>query len=92
MWEKFARYFDVELKLIPLQEETYTISAGEVAAEIDENTICVGAVVGTTFTGQMDPVKEINDLLVDIKQSKGWDIPLHVDGASGGVRRAVCPS
>ncbi|MGZ7164410.1 MAG: glutamate decarboxylase, partial [Halobacteriota archaeon] len=84
VWEKFARYFDVELKLIPLQEETYTINADEVAAEIDDNTICVGAVVGTTFTGQMDPVKEINDLLVEIKQDKGWDIPLHVDGASGG--------
>jgi len=84
VWEKFARYFDVELKLIPLQEDTYTINADEVAEQIDENTICVGAVVGTTFTGQMDPVKEINDLLVEIKQDKDWDIPLHVDGASGG--------
>ena len=83
VWEKFARYFDVELKLIPLQEDTYIISADEVAQEVDENTICVGAVLGTTFTGQMDPIKEINDLLVDIKKTKGWDIPLHVDGASG---------
>jgi glutamate decarboxylase len=83
VWEKFARYFDVELKLIPLQEDTYIISADEVAKEVDENTICVGAVLGTTFTGQMDPIKEINDLLVDIKKTKGWDIPLHVDGASG---------
>ena len=84
VWEKFARYFDVELRLIPLQEDTYIISADEVAKEVDENTICVGAALGTTFTGQMDPIKEINDLLVDIKKTKGWDIPLHVDGASGG--------
>jgi glutamate decarboxylase len=84
VWEKFARYFDVELRLIPLQEDTYIISADEVAKEVDENTICVGAVLGTTFTGQMDPIKEINALLVDIKKTKGWDIPLHVDGASGG--------
>ena len=84
VWEKFARYFDVELKLIPLQKDTYIVSADEVAKEIDENTICVAAVLGTTFTGQMDPIKEINDLLVDIKKTKGWDIPLHVDGASGG--------
>ena len=84
VWEKFTRYFDVELRLIPLQEDTYTISADEVAKEVDENTICVGAVLGTTFTGQMDPIKEINELLVDIKKTKGWDIPLHVDGASGG--------
>ncbi len=84
VWEKFARYFDVELKLIPLKEELYTITADDVAEKIDENTIAVGAVIGTTFTGQMDPIKEINDMLLDIKNSKGWDIPIHVDGASGG--------
>jgi glutamate decarboxylase len=84
VWEKFARYFDVELKLIPLKEELYTITAEDVAEEIDENTIAVGVVIGTTFTGQMDPIKEINDVLLDIKNSKGLDIPIHVDGASGG--------
>jgi glutamate decarboxylase len=84
VWEKFARYFDVELKLIPLREDLYTITAEDVAKEIDENTIAVGAVIGTTFTGQMDPIKEINDILIKIREDKGWDIPMHVDGASGG--------
>nr|WP_282731499.1 glutamate decarboxylase [Methanobacterium alcaliphilum] len=84
VWEKFALYFDVELKLIPLERDNYTITPEDVAKEIDENTICVGVVLGTTFTGQMDPIKEINQLLIEIKQTKGWDIPLHVDGASGG--------
>ena len=84
VWEKFALYFDVELKLIPLKEDIYVISAEDVAAEVDENTIAVGAVVGTTFTGQMDPVKEINNVLLKVKKEKGWDIPMHVDGASGG--------
>ena len=84
VWEKFARYFDVELKLIPLREDLYTITAEDVAEEINENTIAVGAVIGTTFTGQMDPIKEINDILINIKKDKGWDIPIHVDGASGG--------
>jgi glutamate decarboxylase len=84
VWEKFARYFDVELKLIPLREDIYTITARDVMDEIDENTIAVGAVVGTTFTGQMDPIDEINTALLEIKKTKGWDIPIHVDGASGG--------
>lgn len=84
VWEKFAKYFDVELKLIPLKKDAYTVTAEDVASEVDENTIAVGAVIGTTFTGQMDPIKEINDLLVDIKKTRGWDIPIHVDGASGG--------
>ena len=84
VWEKFARYFDVELKLIPLREDIYTITAQDVMEEIDENTIAVGAVVGTTFTGQMDPIEDINNALLEIKKTKGWDIPIHVDGASGG--------
>lgn len=84
VWEKFARYFDVELKLIPLREDIYTITAQDVMEEIDENTIAVGAVVGTTFTGQMDPIEDINNALLEIKKTKGWDIPMHVDGASGG--------
>jgi glutamate decarboxylase len=84
VWEKFARYFDVELKLIPLREDIYTITAQDVVDEIDENTIAVGAVVGTTFTGQMDPIEDINNALLEIKKTKGWDIPIHVDGASGG--------
>ena len=109
VWEKFARYFDVELKLIPLKknmceiteteitkvmssfscisglkEDIYTVTAEDVKAEVDENTIAVGAVVGTTFTGQMDPIEEINNALLEIKETKGWDIPIHVDGASGG--------
>ena len=84
VWEKFAKYFDVDLKLIPLREDSYTITADDVVDMIDENTIAVGAVVGTTFTGQMDPIKEINHALMEVKKTKGWDIPIHVDGASGG--------
>ncbi len=56
----------------------------DVAERIDENTIAVGAVLGTTFIGENDPIEELNDLLVQVKAEKGWDIPLHVDGASGG--------
>lgn len=84
VWEKFARYFEVKPRLIPMTTKRFTVTAEEVAKHIDENTICVGAVLGTTFTGQADPVEDINDLLVEIKEKKGWDIPIHVDGASGG--------
>ncbi len=83
-WEKFAKYFDVEMRLIPMEPGRYTISVQEVAKRIDENTTCVGAIAGTTFTGQIDPIEEINHFLLKIKRSKGWDIPIHVDAASGG--------
>ncbi|GMT44386.1 MAG: glutamate decarboxylase [bacterium] len=84
VWEKFARYFDVEMRVIPMQKNRFTITAEEVKQQIDENTICVGAVMGTTFTGQLDPVQEINTMLEEVENEKGWHIPIHVDGASGG--------
>ncbi|HET8687554.1 MAG TPA: glutamate decarboxylase [Methanosarcina sp.] len=83
-WNKFAKYFDVEPRIIPMEPDRFTISRDTVEELIDENTICVGAILGTTFTGEMDPIEEINELLVDIKEKKGWDIPIHVDAASGG--------
>ena len=83
-WEKFALYFDVEMRVVPLQPGKYTIGPADVEALVDENTIAVGGVVGTTFTGQNDDFAGINDLLLKIKSDRGWDIPIHVDGASGG--------
>lgn len=83
-WEKFARYFDVEMRVIPMQTGKYTINADDIAPLIDVNTIAVGCVVGTTFTGQVDDVQGINQLLLDIKQQSGNDIPIHIDAATGG--------
>ena len=83
-WEKFARYFDVEQRVIPLSPDRHIVGPEEVEEQIDENTIAVGAVLGTTFTGQVDEIAEIDELLRHVKQEKGWDIPIHVDGASGG--------
>ena len=82
-WNKYANYFEVEQKLIPLHPERFTITADEVRKQVDENTTCVVGVLGTSYTFDYDPIKEINDVLVEIKKEKGWDIPLHVDGASG---------
>jgi len=83
-FDKFAKYFDVEPRVIPLEGGRFTITKEAVADLIDENTICVGVILGTTFTGELDPIEEINDLLVDVKNTRGWDIPIHVDAAIGG--------
>jgi glutamate decarboxylase len=83
VWEKFCRYFDVEPRIVPLQPGKYTIGPEDVEPHLDENTIGVAAVVGTTFTGHADDVVGINELLVGLRDEKGLDIPLHIDGASG---------
>ena len=84
VWEKFCRYFDVEPRIIPLQPDKYTIGPDDVAPHVDENTIGVAGVLGTTFTGHADDISGINDLLVALKSERGLDVPLHVDAASGG--------
>jgi glutamate decarboxylase len=83
VWEKFCRYFDVEPRIVPLQAGKYTIGPEDIEPHVDENTIGVAAVVGTTFTGHADDVVGINDFLVELKDDQGLDVPLHIDGASG---------
>ena len=84
VWEKFCRYFDVEPRIVPLQRDKYTIGPADLEPQVDENTIGVAAVLGTTFTGHADDVTGINDYLVGLRDDKGLDVPLHVDAASGG--------
>ena len=84
VWEKFCRYFDVEPRIVPLQPDKYTIGPEDVEPHVDENTIGVAAVLGTTFTGHADDIVGINKFLVDLRDESGLDVPLHVDGASGG--------
>jgi glutamate decarboxylase len=84
VWEKFCRYFDVEPRIVPLQPDKFHIGPEDIEPHVDENTIGVAAVLGTTFTGHADDIIGINKLLVELKGEKGLDVPLHVDAASGG--------
>jgi glutamate decarboxylase len=83
-WEKFSLYFDVPCRTIPVKTSQCILTADLVAKEIDENTIAVGCVLGNTYTAQLDEIAAINDLLLRVKQKRGWDIPIHVDAAIGG--------
>ena len=85
VWEKFARYFEVEPKYIPIEPGRYILNGDLVAQAVDENTIAVVAILGTTFTGEYEPVQEIHDALDKVQQERGLDIDIHVDGASGAM-------
>jgi glutamate decarboxylase len=84
VWDKFCRYFDVEPRIVPLQPHKFTIGPEDVEPHLDENTIGVAAVLGTTFTGHTDDIAAIDAMLCDLEQRTGLDVPLHVDAASGG--------
>ncbi len=83
-WHKFTRYWDIEIREIPMEGNRYIMNAEEVIKRCDENTIGVVPTLGVTFTGQFEPVKEVSDALDQLQKDTGLDIPIHVDGASGG--------
>lgn len=83
-WHKFARYFDVELREIPIERGRLGMNAEEVLKRVDENTIGVMPTFGVTFTCHYEPVAEVAAALDRLQQRTGLDIPIHVDAASGG--------
>ncbi len=83
-WHKFARYFDVELREVPMGKDRLILSPETVIERCDENTIGVVATLGVTFTCQYEPVEAICDALDELQEKTGLDIPVHVDAASGG--------
>jgi len=89
-WHKFARYWDVELREIPMEADRLLMSPEEVLARCDENTIGVVPTLGVTFNGCYEPVKAVADALDEFQKRAGLDIPIHVDGASGGFLAPFC--
>ena len=90
-WEKFARYFDVEPRYVPLatNPDRFVIGVDEAMAMVDENTIGVVGILGSTYTGAYEPIAELDAALTKLCDAHGgaaagWDIPIHVDAASGG--------
>jgi glutamate decarboxylase len=84
-WEKFCNYWEVEPRFVPISEEHRTLDGSELDKYVDENTIGVVTIMGVTYTGMYEPVKEIAAALDRIQADTGLDVPIHVDGASGAM-------
>jgi glutamate decarboxylase len=83
-WEKFCRYWQVEPRLVPMAPGRLHLTGPTAAAQCDENTIGVVAVMGSTMDGSYEPVRQISEELDRLQAEHGHDVPVHVDGASGG--------
>jgi glutamate decarboxylase len=83
-WEKFCRYWDVEPRLVPMEGDRFHLGAEEAVALCDENTIGVVAILGSTFDGSYEPIKDIAAALDRLERERGIYVPMHVDAASGG--------
>ncbi|OEV08035.1 glutamate decarboxylase [Streptomyces nanshensis] len=84
-WEKFCNFWEVEARQVPMEGERFHIDPHAAAELCDENTIGVVAVLGSTFDGSYEPVAEVCAALDSLQERTGHDIPVHVDGASGGM-------
>jgi glutamate decarboxylase len=84
VWKKFLRYFDVEPRIAPLKPGNYRLTTEHLDRLVDENTTCVVAIAGQTFTGEDDDFQDIHDWLDDYERRTGISIPMHIDAASGG--------
>src|SRR5262245_22509869 len=84
-WDKFCNYFEVEPRFAPMEGERFHLDAEQAVRLCDENTIGVVAVLGSTFDGSYEPVAEIAAALDELQSRTGLDVPVHVDGASGGM-------
>jgi len=84
--EKFARYFEVEPRIIPVSEKSHwCLDPSKVRENLDENTIGIFVILGSTYTGHYEPVEEISNILDAFESETGISIPIHVDGASGAM-------
>jgi glutamate decarboxylase len=90
VWHKFARYWDIEMREVPMAPGRYMMDAASMLERVDENTIMVVPTLGVTYTGAYEPVEAISQALDKLQADTGLDIDIHVDGASGGFLAPFC--
>ena len=90
VWHKFARYWDIEMREVPMEHGRYAMDAETMLERVDENTIMVVPTLGVTYTGAYEPVAEMAAALDKLQADTGLDVDIHVDGASGGFLAPFC--
>jgi glutamate decarboxylase len=90
VWHKFAKYWDIEMREVPMRHGSYSMTPEDMLERVDENTIFVVPTLGLTYTGVYEPVKELADALDGLQADTGLDVGIHVDGASGGFTAPFC--
>ena len=84
VWEKFCQLWQIEMRTVPITHEHPTLDIEQAINMCDENTICIVPIAGVTWTGMNDDIEGLNKALDKYNSKTGYDIPIHVDAASGG--------
>ena len=84
VWEKFCQLWQIEMRTVPITHDHPTLNIDAALDMCDENTICIVPIMGVTWTGMNDDVEALNEALDEFNTRTGYDIPIHIDAASGG--------
>ena len=84
VWEKFCQLWQIEMRTVPITHRHPTLNVEQAIKMCDENTICVVPIAGVTWTGMNDDIEALDFALDGFNARTGYDIPIHVDAASGG--------
>ena len=84
VWEKFCQLWQIEMRTVPITHEHPTLDIDAALNMCDENTICIVPIMGVTWTGMNDDVEALNTALDEYNGRTGYNIPIHIDAASGG--------
>ena len=84
VWEKFCQLWQIEMRTVPITHEHPTLNIDAALNMCDENTICIVPIMGVTWTGMNDDVEALNTALDEYNGKTGYNIPIHIDAASGG--------
>ena len=84
VWEKFCQLWQIEMRTVPITHEHPTLDIDGALNMCDENTICIVPIMGVTWTGMNDDVEALNTALDEYNGRTGYNIPIHIDAASGG--------
>jgi glutamate decarboxylase len=90
VWHKFAKYWDIEMREVPMRHGEYSMTAEDMLERVDENTIFVVPTLGLTYTGEYEDVQALSNALDQLQANTGLDIDIHVDGASGAFTAPFC--
>jgi glutamate decarboxylase len=90
VWHKFARYWDIEMREVPMAPGRYAMDPASMLERVDENTIMVVPTLGVTYTGAYEDVSALSAALDELQAGTGLDIDIHVDAASGGFLAPFC--
>jgi glutamate decarboxylase len=90
VWHKFARYWDIEMREVPMAPGRYGMDPASMLERVDENTIMVVPTLGVTYTGSYEPVEDMAKALDQLQADTGLDVDIHVDAASGGFLAPFC--